>query len=247
MRRSAVLAQVAGGARSARAAAMRASASRANDLDGGVVADVAAPSRSVAEEPLQTLVGTGDRPAASSAASRHSPSAACSPPAGGAVPARGGLERGPRGPGRPRQARSTRPRCTRASAASRTSPVASAFSIASSRVAAPVCVVAGLALCPAQAGQLVGLGLQEAELARGLAPRGRCARRRRRTGAGGGPARRASPRRARAATGRRPSRSQRSTWSRGLDGAVLVAGGDRRPRGEQPVRGLVPRAGPAAA
>ena len=110
-------------------------------------------------------------------------------------------------------ARRTRPRCTRASAASRTSPVASAFSTASSRVAAPVGVVTGLALGSSEARQLVRLGLLETQAAARFPPRGRGAARRRRTGAGGGPVRRASRRRGRAATGRRPMRSQCCTWS----------------------------------
>ena len=64
-------------------------------------------------------------------------------------------------------ARRTRPRWTRARAAIRTSPVASALSIADSQGGGAGGVVAGLALGPAQAGDLVGLGLQVAASARG--------------------------------------------------------------------------------
>ena len=108
------------------------------------------------------------RSAASIAASRHSPSAACSPPPAARCHARRRFERRPRSRDRRPSARRTRPRWTRASAARRTSPVASALSIASSRVAAPVVVVAGLALRSPEAGDLVRLGLQEAETSRRL-------------------------------------------------------------------------------
>ena len=107
------------------------------------------------------------RSAASIAASRHSPSAACSPPPAArchAVAASSAARAGATCP----SARRTRPRWTRASAARRTSPVASAFSIASSSVAAPVVVVTGLALRSSEAGQLVRLRLQEAETSRRL-------------------------------------------------------------------------------
>ena len=60
-------------------------------------------------------------------------------------------------------ARRTRPRWTRPSAARRTSPVASALSIASSQRRGAGLVVAGLALRASEAGELVRLGLQEAE------------------------------------------------------------------------------------
>ena len=82
--------------------------------------------------------------------------------AGLAVEGRGRLERRPRLRVRP-SARSTRPRCTRPSAASRTSPVASAFAIPELQRRRAGVVVAGLALRAAEARQLVGLGLQEAE------------------------------------------------------------------------------------
>ena len=102
------------------------------DLDVGVVV---APG--VVEDRDEPFLGAGDAdPPASMAASRHSPSAACSPPPAArchAVAASSAARACSRRP----SARSTRPRCTRASAARRTSPVASALSIASSRVAAP--------------------------------------------------------------------------------------------------------------
>ena len=79
---------------------------------------------------------------------------------------------------------------------------------------APALVVAGLALRPPEAGDLVGLGLQEAESPRRLRRAADVQRRRRRTGAGRGPARRASRRRGRGATGRRPSAASAATWSR---------------------------------
>ena len=75
--------------------------------------------------------------APSIAASRHSPSAACSPPPAARCHAVADSSAARAGASRP-SARRTRPRCTRASAAMRRSPVASAFSIASSSVAAPV-------------------------------------------------------------------------------------------------------------
>ena len=66
-------------------------------------------------------------------------------------------------------------------------------------------VVAGLALRSAKTRDLVRLGLLEAELSRSFRGATEVERRLRRTGAGAGPARRASLRRERAATGPRPS------------------------------------------
>ncbi len=108
-------------------------------------------------------------------------------------------------------------------------------------VAAPVVVVAGLALGAAEAGHLVGLGLRGSRAAARRPRRGRGGRRRRRSGAW----RRASS----------PSIASRRTCSHGsstvsqpvldlvdgLDAARSVAGRDRGAGGEQPVGGLVPR------
>ena len=102
------------------------------DLDRGVVV---APG--VVEDRDEPLLRAGHSSSASSAASRHSPSAACSPPPAARCHAVAASSAARAAAVRP-SARRTRPRCTRASAARRTSPVASAFSIASSSVAAPV-------------------------------------------------------------------------------------------------------------
>ena len=75
-------------------------------------------------------------------------------------------------------------------------------------------------------------------------PRDRCGRRRRRTGAGCGPARRASRRGERAATGRRPSQPVLDLIG-GLDAALVVAGGDRGARRRRASSRPGPTAGPA--
>ena len=162
---------------------------------------------------------------------------------------RGATRPPPRAPPAPRRvrpsARRTRPRWTRASAASRTSPVASALSIAELQRGRAGVVVAGLALRASEAGELVGLGLQEAEPPRRLGGPADVARRRRRSGARRGPARRASRRGGRGATGRRRSRSQCWTWSRASRGA---RDGHRRRsrRGRRRARSRPgPTAGPA--
>ena len=105
-------------------------------------------------------------------------------------------------------ARRTRPRWTRARATSRTSPMASRLVDRELQGGRSGVVVAGLALRPAEARELVCLGLRGSPAAATSPRRGRCGRRRRRNDAGGEPARRAWRHRARAATGRPPSRSQ---------------------------------------
>ena len=128
---------------------------------------------------------------------------------------RGATRRPPRGPSAARSscpsARRTRPRWTRASAARRTSPVASAFSIASSRVAAPAGVVAGLALRAAEAGELVRLGLLEPEAPGRLRGAAQVDDGVVEAVLDAGELAAAPPRRERGATGRRRSRSQCST------------------------------------
>ena len=128
----------------------------------------ASPSRRassrIAREPL---LRAGHAVAASSAASRQSPSAACSPPpasrchaaaaSSAARASASGRARAGRGRGGPARARP---------AARRRSPPPCA--IPSSSVAAPRLVVAGLALRAAEARHLVGLGLEEAEPPRRL-------------------------------------------------------------------------------
>ncbi len=92
----------------------------------------------------------GSPSAASMAASRHSPSAASSPPPASrcqAAAASSAARARSTCPSRPQHTTQVHP----ASAARRTSPVASAFSIASSRVADAGVVVPGLALGSAQA------------------------------------------------------------------------------------------------
>ena len=103
------------------------------DLDGGVV--LAARVVEDRDEPLARR--RRRRPAASSAASRHSPSAACSPPPASRCHAAAASSAARAGAGLSERAQHA-PEMHPASAARRTSPVASAFSIASSSVAAPV-------------------------------------------------------------------------------------------------------------
>ena len=132
MRRSAASQRARAVPSSPTAAAMRASASRAKTSTG------ASSARSgLVEDRHQTLLGVRHLIAASMAASRHSPSAACSPPPASrcqAVAASSAARAAAISP----SARRTRPRFTRASAASRTSPMAWALSIASRKVAEPV-------------------------------------------------------------------------------------------------------------
>ena len=150
------------------------------------------------------------RSSASIAASRHSPSAACSPPPAARCHARRRLERGPRSCALSERAEDA-PEMH--AGERRQAHVAGRFGLVDrelQRGSAGV-VVAGLALRSSETRDLVRLGLQEAEPARRLRGATEVERRRRRTGAGGGPARRASPRGERGATGRRPIASQCST------------------------------------
>ena len=131
MRRSASSQRSCAVAASPACAATRPSASSANTSTGA-----SSRRRASSRIPASRSSAPGTRSPASSAASRQSPSAACSPPPAVRCHASAASSAARAASTRPR-ARSTRPWCTRASAARRASPVASAFSVASSSVAAP--------------------------------------------------------------------------------------------------------------
>ena len=181
-------------------AAILASASRANTSTGASSLNAGPRREARRVVPRRREL----RPLRPVAASRHSPSAACSPPPAARCQAVAASIARPRSPRRLPARGRTRPRCTRPSAANRTSPVASAFSTASSRVATPGRVLTGLALRSSETGQLIGLRLQKPATARRLRRAAAGAARRRRIGAAGGPARRGRRHPGHAATGRRP-------------------------------------------
>ena len=169
------------------------------DLDRGVV--VAPRGGEDRGEPLLRARHVDPRRRAPRAGTRRAPPARRRRRRGATPPP----PRAPRAPppSRP-SARRTRPRWTRAER--RQAHVAGRLGLLDRELQRRRAgrVVAGLALRPPEAGELVGLGLAEAEPSRRLRRATDVARRRRRSGARCGPARRASRRGARAATGRRP-------------------------------------------
>ena len=178
------------------------------DLDVGRVVRGARPPGSRRDGPPRREPAS----AASRAASRHSPRAACSPPpdqrcqavaASSAVRALPEVPLGAQDPTEVDPRQSGQPY------------VAGRLGLVdrpSRRVAAPRVVVAGLALCSAQARELVGLGLQEAEPARGLGRAEEVDDGVVEAPLDAGQLSRGAPRRGPAARGRPPTRSQ--SWAR---------------------------------
>ena len=234
MRRSAAAHRSRAAATSPASAATRASASRAKTSTG------ASSSRRACSRRARSRCSAPETwSEASSAASRHSPSAACSPPPAGAVPRGRGLERRPR-----RREVSERPQdAPEVNAGERRQPhITDRFGLLDRDLerAGANRVVTGLALRTSEAEALIGLGLQEAETSR----RFRCL-----TEVHDGvveatldPGQLAQDRVAADVKPRVVERSQPMLdLVAGLDGAHVVTGGDRGPGGEEPVRGLIPR------
>ena len=235
MRRSAASHSSRAVARSPASAAMRASASRAKTSTGA-----SSSSRACVEDRDEPLLCAGTRSSASSAASRHSPSAACSPPpaarchaVAASSAARAVCDPSERTQDTPEMDAGER---RQPHVAGRLGLLDRELQRGGARL-----VVTGLALRTPEAGELVRLRLQEAEPSRRL---------RRTTDVEDGivepmldAGQFAEHRVAANVEPRVVDHAQPMLHLIArLDGARAITGRDRCPGGEEPVRGLIPRA-----